>query len=165
MLTYRHPLHIAAQTGNLNLCKRCLAFGLNPNAVSKELTTPLLFATKHQHPELIKLLLKYGAHSLQRNAHGAYAEKYATTSELKLLFINKNSSQRKKELLPLHYSAVTQKQLKAAEHILTTVKRYREHIAQQELLPEPSQAMLHQAQETGRQRAKRAKTIHLPADD
>jgi ankyrin repeat protein/mannosyltransferase OCH1-like enzyme len=55
-------LYIAAQNGNLNMAKRTLQDGANPNLLfNYTKVTPLYIATQNNHEEVVKELLEHGA--------------------------------------------------------------------------------------------------------
>ncbi|MGE0207401.1 MAG: ankyrin repeat domain-containing protein [Candidatus Babeliales bacterium] len=55
------PLHLAAQDGNVELCKLFIARGADVNQADNGGWTPLCFAVYNRHVEVSKLLLKHGA--------------------------------------------------------------------------------------------------------
>lgn len=54
----KNLLHSAAQSGNISLAKKLLEIGISINKRTKDGKTPLYFAVKYQHPEMVAFLIE-----------------------------------------------------------------------------------------------------------
>lgn len=73
----RSPLHLAAQTGSLDLIEYFLSVGADVNARDQECGTPLHYATKHSAVDIVGILLKRGADPELRDTHNKIPLGYA----------------------------------------------------------------------------------------
>lgn len=53
------PLHVACEKGHITIISRLLASNANPNAFSSSLTIPIMYASRHGHIDIVKLLTPY----------------------------------------------------------------------------------------------------------
>lgn len=80
------PLHLACLVGNVDDVKLLLQLGADPNASvdSKFQATPLITAVRHNHVDIVQLLIAAAPQLLRHtDVFGKTAIDYATTSEMK----------------------------------------------------------------------------------
>jgi hypothetical protein len=63
-------LFVAAQHGQVDIVKKLLAAGYNPNALCKQNASPLYIAAQNGHQEVVKLLIYHGANLNQVTTGG-----------------------------------------------------------------------------------------------
>ena len=106
-------LMVAAKSGDIAKTKDLIAKGVNLDAKDAEHWTPLHWAAKYLHHEIMELLLQHGANPQARSRQGntplhvATSMRRATTKMLELLF-QKGASVNAKNLqgwTPLHWAA------------------------------------------------------------
>ena len=74
-ITQETPLHVAAYRGGALVTELLLERGGDAMALDKGGVTPLDVATRQNHPEVVKLLLKYGAKVISREDDGKHKQR------------------------------------------------------------------------------------------
>ena len=64
------PLHLAAESGQINITKLLLRRGANPHAATDNGNTALMFAAKNNHIEVCEKLIKEGVDMFHKNSIG-----------------------------------------------------------------------------------------------